>query len=783
VVLEEMRQNLGARRRMWDKHLPVLFHGSRYAERLTIGKREVLEQAPPDTLRRFYRDWYRPELMAVVAVGDFDPAQIEKLLRKRFAKLRAPAAPRERTVFPVPDHDETLISVALDPEATATELSVYCKLPKRSNETVADFRRGLIERLYHAMVQDRLNERRQEPAPPFLFASSASGGFVRSRDVYFQSVRVEDAGLQRGLDALLVEVERVDRHGFTATELERAMKELLRAREQLWRERDKRYSATLASLLEDHFLTGEPVLAPETSLELARRLLPTIELAEVNRLAQEWIGERSRVILVSAPEKAGPALPSEQALLESFAAVERLEIEPWIDRVRDEPLVAREPHPAEIVERRAIEALGVTEWRLANGIRVALKPTDFKNDEVLLAGFSPGGHSLVPDERHISAAYAGSLVQAGGAGAFDRVELDKALAGKVVQVSASIGELEEFVGGSASPEDLESMFQLVYLQLTAPRKDEEAVEAWFARQKGALENRLARPETVFADKFSETMSSGHPRRRPPSVEQLAEVDLDAALDVWRDRFADAGDFTFVIVGNIDLERIEPYVRSYLGGLPAGGRQESWKDLGIRAPEGVTRFEVRRGIEDKSQVRLTFTGDAAWSREEDHLLESLAQVVRIRLREVLREEMGATYGVGVSGGIRRRPREEYVFGVSFGCGPDKVTEMIEAVFAELRSVARDGVDASYVEKVREIQTREHETDLRENGFWRWQLLDHYRYGTDPRQILDHAALVQSVTPGSLKRTAERYLVEDRYVLGVLYPEDGQAQVTDPPAAAP
>lgn len=776
VVLEEMRLGRGAERRIWERHFPVLFQGSRYAERLTIGTEEVLTEAPPATLRRYYRDWYRPDLMAVVAVGDFDPGKIEKLIRKRFGKLKNPDEPRKRTVFSVPDHDETLVSVAVDPEATGTTLSVYYKLDKRPTGTVGDYRRGLIEGLYHSMIRARLDELRQQPNPPFLWAGSSSGSFVRSRDLYYQTVRVEEGGLERGLETLLTEVKRVDRFGFTATELERAKKRRLRSLEQAWRERDKQRSSSLSRQLESHFLTGSPLPGLDRALALTKEILPGVELDEVNRLARKWITDRNRVILVSAPEKDETEPPAKDALIRLFETVERAELEPWVDRVRDEPLVPEPPSGGEVVERKEIAELGVTEWRLANGVRVVLKPTDFKNDEILLSGFSPGGHSLVADDAYISAAYAGSLVSAGGLGSFDRIELDKALAGKVARVWAGIGELEESISGSASPEDVETMFQLVYLQFTAPRKDPEATAAWRERQRAFLENRLARPETVFGDKYREVLYGEHLRRQPPSIEKLDRIDLDRALAVYRDRFADASDFTFVIVGNFDEDELEPWVTTYLGGLPSTKRKERFKDLGIR-PRRDADFEVRRGLEDKSQVRITFTRDAEWTREESYVVGSLAQVLRTRLREILREDMGATYGVGVWGSIRRRPVESFSFTVSFGCAPENVEEMTAAVFDELRRFREEGIERSYVQKVKESQLRKRETDLKENSFWRYGLLSHYRYETDPQELLDYPTLVGSLTADKLVAAAKRYLAGDDYVYGVLYPEAHEEEASE------
>jgi len=315
------------------------------------------------------------------------------------------------------------------------------------------------------------------------------------------------------------------------------------------------------------------------------------------------------------------------------------------------------------------------------------------------------------------------------------------------------------------------MFQLLYLSFTAPRKDEAAVQSWMTRTRAFIENRDSQPSTAFSDEWSRRMFLDHPRRQPFTAETLDKIDLDRALEIYRERFADAGDFTFVLVGNFVPEEIKPLILTYLGGLPSTGREESWRDLNIERAQGATRFEVQKGLEPKSRVRLTFLGDAEYSRQAQHDMRSLASVLSIRLREVLREDKGATYGVGVNGGISRRPRESYSFTVSFGCAPENVDELIEAVFTEIKSLQTDGIDESYLEKVRETQSRRRETSLRENGFWRRALESAYNYGTDPLLILDYDSLVESVSSERVQAAAERYLASDRYLLGVLNPEEG------------
>lgn len=780
VVVEEWRLGRGAGARILDQQAPVLFRGSRYAERLTIGKKEILEGAPHEALVRFYHDWYRPDLMAVIAVGDFDPAAMEEKVRRQFASIPAPERPRKRVTFPVPGHAETLVSIATDPEATSTSVAVYTKHPVRPQGRYRDYRRSLVEALYDSMLNARLDEIAQQPDAPFLYASSASTTLVRSSEMYYQAAGVKDGEVVRGLEALLTETERVDRHGFTAGELERAKKNLLRAYEQAYQERDSTDSRSLAAEYTRHFLEGESIPGIAVELELVRRFLPTITLEEVNRLVQEWISEENRVILVSAPEKAEVELPTEGELLAVTAAAQAQEVEPYEDRVVDAPLVAEPPVPSPVVAESHIEELGVTQWTLANGVEVVLKPTDFKQDEVLISAFSPGGHSLVPDEDFTSASLATTLVGEGGLGEFSLVELQKALAGKAADASPYIGELEEGIHAAGSPEDLETLFQLIYLHITSPQVDAEAAGSLLTKLRAFVANRDARPETVFHDRVREAASQGHPRRRPLTAQRLDEVDFDRAVEIYRDRFADAGDFTFLIVGSFDPAAIRPLVETYLGGLPSTGRQESWRDVGVEPPAGVVEVEARQGREPKSLVTLLYSAPAEWSRQNLHDITSLASVLAIRLREILREDLGATYGVSVAGTISPRPRQLSRFTISFGCAPENVDELIRTVFAEIEAIRADGVEATYLERVQEAQRRQREVELKENDFWTDVLSTYYSLELDPRLILDYDALVESLSSDSIRRAARRYLLPDRYVLGVLRPEEEQAGAEGPTA---
>ncbi|MBT6148203.1 MAG: insulinase family protein, partial [Gemmatimonadetes bacterium] len=717
VVIEEWRLGRGADQRMFDEQLPVILHASRYADRLPIGTVANLESFGHDTLRAFYQRWYRPDLMSVIAVGDLEPDVVDSLVRAHFADLRAPAESADRTYYPVPDHAETLFAIATDPEATGNSVSIYYKQDVRPDSTVDAYRRSMMESLYHGMFNRRLFELTRTANPAFLAAGSGQGRWLRTKEFYSLGARVQNNGFARGLEALLTEATRVRRHGFTGTELARQKKQILRSMEQVYRERDKTQSARFASEYVRHVLEGEQIPGIERELELHKQLLPTISLADVNALARQSTRTDNRVITVNAPKNEQIIVPDAQELLAAFDAVEASQIDPYVDSAADKPLLPDEPVAGAIVARDSIPDLGVTRWTLSNGVQVTLKPTDYKNDQILFSSFSPGGHSLVEDADYMAATTATAAVTQGGVGNFNQIELMKWLTGKVVSVRPRISQHDEGVFGSASPEDAETMFQLIFAYMTAPRPDSSAYEAYFTRLSAAIENRSSRPEVAYSDTILVTMAQYHHRARPWSLELLGEMDLDRSAAIYRDRFADAGDFHFYFVGNFDLVDMEPLVVRYLGGLPATGRQESWRDIAMDSPPDVVAKTVRRGLEPKSQTRLAFTGDFDFDNRADRIhIEMMAEAFQIKLREILREDMSGTYGVGVSASTGHYPQGSYEINVKFGCDPARVEELTDVVYTQIDSLKLVGLDSTYVAKVKEIRRREREVNLQENGWW-------------------------------------------------------------------
>jgi zinc protease len=769
IIIEEWRQRSGAGMRIMEKHYPVLFRNSRYPERLPIGKLQVLEKAKAEDLKRFYKKWYRPELMAVIAVGDFKAMAIEDIIKDYFSKIPRSAAVIKRPLYPVPDHDETLYSIAVDPEATTSRVSIYVKKDVEVMKTKSDYRKNIIEYLYTGIINKRLEELTKKPDPPIIEGYTWKDLIVRTKEAIALSATVPDGNVVRGLEAILTEIRRAAEYGITPSELEREKNELLRWIEQAYLERENTPSYSYVDEYTRNFLEDETIPGIEYEYELYSTFVPEITLQEVNEVARRWMGEKNRVVLVSMPQKPGVSAPSVEELSEVFTKVKQIAIAPYEDIVREEPLLSQIPVPGSIVEEEYLEEIGLTKWHLSNGADVYLKPTDFKKDEVLFEAISPGGHSLVKDEEYIATITAPTAIKDGGIGNFNKMELEKKLAGKVVDISPWISEVYEGLEGSASTRDIETLLQLVHLYFTSPRRDPEAFLAYKKRLETRFANRRADPDEVLWDTVREALAQNNFRARPFTVEIINEMDLDTSVRIFRERFKDPDDFTFIFVGSFNIDEIKPFILTYIGGLPTQRHVENWIDLNIDPPEGIVEEKIYLGLEPKSQVVIVFSGSFTWSFENDFYLSAMGEVLDMRLREKVREEQSGSYDTWVWATTQKYPDNEYTVYIGFGCDPDRVEELTRAVFKEIDWIREGKIDDIYITKEREILKRGLEKSLKENKYWLESIATALRRNEDPRIILKREELIDKLNAERLRDAAVLSLNPERYIRVVLYPE--------------
>jgi zinc protease len=776
IIVEEWRQRdktVGGRMR--DKILPALFGDSRYTSRLPIGDMEIIRTAPAERFRDFYKRWYRPDLMAVVAVGDFDPAWIEGLIKQRFSSLTNPASPVARTAYPVPGHEGTRVRIVTDPENPSTGFQVTFRHDARPTKTVADLREDFEWALFRDMLNTRLDEVSRKADAPFLGAGVSKQNVVRSVDFYAVSGQAHEGKVLQSIDVVMTEVERARRHGFTATELQRAKDEIMRSYERLYAERDKINSAALVNDFVTHFLTGEATPSIDASYALAKQIIPSVTLADANAKVAELVSTNNRVLLVTAPEKAGLATPTETEIAAAFDRVKSKQIEPYVDAVTASSLMEKAPAPVAIAKEREIPEIGVTEVVLANGVRVLMKQTDFKNDQVLFNSWSPGGTSLVSDTDLTEARLATAVAGQSGVGAFDLTALQKVLTGKQVGVAPNITETGEGFSGSASPKDLETLFQLVYLYATAPRIDRSAFDLVKTQLRSVLQNRSLTPGAALDDAVREALYGKSPRVGPPTLEDIDTLDFDRLAAIYRDRFADLGDSTFVFVGSFDPATLKTLARTYLGTLPSTARKEAWRDVSADPAGGVIERTVRKGKDERSVVQIIFSGPAKTDEEARTLVTAIERVLSIRVREELREERGGVYSPGVQTSVQKTPDEEYSVVISFSCDPKRADELAAAVFTIVDDLQKNGPSADVLAKVKEQGHRAIEEGSRTNGYWLGSLA---RLATAPGgdllEVTRFDGRVAALTAEKIRDAMRLYLPRDRYVKAVLQPEAPPAQ---------
>ncbi|HDT12333.1 MAG TPA: insulinase family protein [Candidatus Marinimicrobia bacterium] len=769
VVIEEFRYGRSARARMFDEHIKVLFEGSRYADRLTIGDTLIIRQAPHSEIKRYYKDWYRPDLMAVLAIGDFDADSMLVWIRNTFSPYQGPESPRERELFTVPDNDKPLYSIVTDKEATTERVSVYYKKAPTINKTAADYRLNLVENLYFRMLNARLGEINRNPEAPFVRASAGKGSYVRTVDVFGLNVMSKPGRLLESLETILTEAERAERYGFLPSELERAKKQLLTGYRRSYTERDKRESTSIASEYIRNFLRFESLPGIEWEYKLAQQEVPNITLEEVMAVSEGLMTDHNRIVLVELPEKEDIPVPTEEELEAIFSSVAGKEIEPYTETELSEPLISDLPEPGFITDEKEYSSLGVTEWKLSNGVTVVLKPTDFKNDEIQFHAVSPGGWSLAPTESLQSAKLGAQLISQSGLGPYDATALLKYMAGKSVRVNPYIAILSEGLRGNSTVDDVETMFEMIYSYIMEPRTDSTAFQTLVEQQRARLFNAASDPESVYNDSIIAIIYDHHPRRAPMMLDDLDDLDMITAIEFYKDRFADAGDFVFVFVGNFTTEDIKPYIEQYIATLPSTGRQESWMDEGVRYAEGPLLKSIYRGSESKSNNFILLHSPFEYSPDEEFYTNALNSVLRARLREVIREESSGTYGVSVRNSISRHPVEQAVFQFYFSCEPVRVEELTGKLFEELERIRNGELDPAAVDKVREIEIRQRQNNLKNNGFWLNELKNTYFYGDDINSILQAEEFINSLTKDKVVEKAVKYLNAEKYLQIILYPE--------------
>ncbi len=774
VVVEEQRLvDQNAEGRIKSQIWPVLAAGSAYADRLPMGDMQLIRTAPAEAVRRFYQTWYRPDLMAVIAVGDFDPEQVELMIQQRFATLPELASPQPRPEPAAPQAQERRFLVIADPEYPYTEFRIDHISPISPMQTVGDAREWLVAYLASTMFDARLEEVSRQPDAPFVYAYALTEPLARQIQTYSARGQTQDGEVLAGIEAVLTEIERVRQHGFTQQELERARADLALSY-QIWRaEKDNLDNAVFAQGYADHFLTGIASPSVEYNVDLVQQLLPGIGLDETAQAFADLAPLDGQVLTVIGPAKEDAALPSQQELARLFDRTEKPDLDLRAYQQVDRPLMEEAPPPVEIVAEQTWPELGISQFELANGVRVIVKPTDFWVDDIVFSATSPGGTSLVADEDFDEAAAVAYLVAQSGVGELSQSELRSLLAGKSVQVAPGIYELSEGFSGYTTAQDLELAFQLIHLYASAPRLDPAAVQVYQNQARAGLTNRAIAPYAAMQDALQDALYGDTVRRGPLPLQQIEQFDAERAMAIYRDRFADMSDFTFTFVGNVEEVEIRRLAQSYLGALPGGGREESGRDVAPMRWSGVVERTVVKGQEEQNLVQLVFGGPISVTQASAVQLDALEALLTIRLRDDLREARSGIYTPFVSHHLSLVPTPQYQLWIEFGADPPRVDELIEALFSQIASLHESGPSPAELAKVQEQLRRNRQEALRDNNFWLRAIEQHVAVaGRSPEDILAYDALLDALQPADLQFAAQQFLPRDRYVQITLYPEGAQ-----------
>lgn len=775
VIREEWRTSNDGNHRVSDIYFREVYPNNITGIRMPIGLIDVINNFSYQQLRDYYKKWYRPDLQAIIVVGDIDVNDIEAKIKATFGDIRKPVNPAKRSYVLVENNREPIISVATDPEVAKTSVMLMYKkdiVPFASRSTNSYSLNGLVQGLIGQMINARFAEISRQPNPPFQGAGSGYGSFMVSatKDAWTTNASAKSGESLNALKSIVCENERIRRFGFSASELERAKTDLLRSYESAYNERDKQKNEGFVKECIANFTTNEPMPGIEAEYEQVKKALPNLTVEAVNKLAMSYATDTNMVVVVTGPRKEGVFTPSKEDVLSAINEVKQERIQPYEDKVVDKPLISQQPKAGKVVKVEPAP-LGYTKWTLSNGVKVYLKKTDFKKDQILLYAFSEGGTSLFDVKDRHNYSVINDVVPLGGLGEFNPSDLTKVLTGKMAGISASVRGTTESLSGSASPKDFETLMQLTYLKFTQPRKDEVAFKNYLSRKRNQLENAALNPATALSDSIRATLYNHNPLVAKFDLSMLNKVDYDQVVKFYKERFANAGDFTFVLTGNADETAVKPLVETYLGGLPAKGKAEKWKDRGIRMVKGVRTVEFEKELSVlKSTIFMSYSGKAKYSLENYILMDCLTSILDLRYTESIREREGGSYGVSVSGSVDCRPIEQYALQISFDTDPKLKTKLVGIVKDEINSIVEKGPSSEDVEKVKAFMLKKNQEVQTENSFWQSMLAQYLQDKIDFSTTYEQ--MVKQITPEMVKKVAKKWLTQGNIVEVVMSPKSSK-----------
>jgi len=789
VIMEELRTRDGAEWRSTMELIKSLGKGTRYEHRNLIGYLDFLESFPYDALRNYYAKWYRPEMIAFIIVGDIDVDSVENKIKNLMADIPvSPADAAQKEVIVVPDNEEPIVSVYTDPEMRQSQASIYYKHPAQSNlvngSIMGEFI-NLIQAYMITMGNARLEEIAMQPDAPFLqaYIHYGSVGIIPTMEAAIAGVTSKEGELAQAFASILVEVERMRRHGFTEGEFERAKAELLRQCERLYDNRNDRTNGSFISRYINHYQKNAAIPDAETEWQMDNAFLNQMNVEMINQYVKEAFAPKNQVVTLTAPEKEGLQNPDAETVAAIMAQIEALPdeaIEPYADNTVTEPLIAETVKfkGSPVKSTTVNEQMGTTEWTLKNGTRIIVKPTAFKADEIQFSAIAKGGSAMIPDadEASIARQFLAPIRQISGIAQFSATDLRKQLAGKAADATPFIGHNEHGLRGSSSPKDLETLMQLIYLNFTAPRFDPDDFGTFYNQYKGYLENMNSNPDYQFQKQVMGTLYGNNPRTQIISAELLDKINFSRLAEINRMLYPDANEFVFTFVGNIDPETLRPLAEKYIGSIPVTKDRLKLVDDHADIVRGAVTNEFKTAMQQpKVTVFFGLSGDMDYTLKNNLTLYLLSEALSTRYHETIREQMGATYGVGANGQLEYEPNEEYFIQIGCDTNEKQADDVAAAIKAELEKIAQEGPRTEDIEKTREYLAKEHKNNLEQNGAWMSYLKRFYETGVD--YVNGYDEVLASISYDDVKALAQKILADGNVIKVVMRPEAAQAPTAE------
>ena len=771
VIREEWRTGMGASRRMWKNSNMLKYPGSRYAKRDVIGDTAVINNFAYDALRDYYKKWYGPDNQAIIVVGDIDVDQIEQKIKALWADVPARVNRGERPLYSVDDNQQPIVAIVRDKEAQNTRIELEFKkgkLPKEFRGTDAAYVQTEMLDAVCSMLNNRFQELAVDPDASFTGAGSYYGETVKEKDAFVAVYIAKQGQETQAYKDLLTQLEKMRRYGFTNAEWDRVKKEWLSYYEKAYNERSTVRNISRAQECIRHYLDGAPIAGEEWEYQMAQQILPMLSVDVLNQIAGQLVTDENLIISFQAPIEA--VLPTEAEAVDFLAAVKNEEIEAPVEEAIRENLVEQAPKAGKIKNTAYNATLGTTEWTLSNGVRVVIKPTEFKQDEILFSAFSKGGQSLVATEDLMSAALATDVISVSGISDMTMTDLQKALTGKNISLSPSINANTESIEGSTTVKDLETLLQLNYLYFTAPRRDEDAYAMLMSVLESQLANRDKNPKVAFSDSVSMMANNYSPRTLIFNKEALTRADLDKSLEIYKARFANPADFIFTFVGNVnpDDEAFQQLVCTWIGGLKTSKKKEAVRDNGDRVPEGINKNYFSRRMETKTASnRIQYTSyDIPYTLANELNMEMIGRILSTRYLESIREREGGSYGVGCAGGLQVYPVAKAYLLMQFDTDPDKQVKLMNIIHEEVNTIMENGPLAKDLNKEKESMLKDFQEDLEKNSYWDSALYMYYMYNIN--YIADYKAAVENITAESVQNTLKKLVASGNMFEVVMLP---------------